>query len=54
MIYRKAEKTGGLEGILGEKIAVKSGICKKKKKIWYLCAVTACGKTKLVMSEIEK
>ena len=32
MIYRKAEKTGGLEGILGEKIAVKSGICKKKKK----------------------
>jgi len=27
MIYRKAEKTGGLEGILGEKIAVKSGIC---------------------------
>lgn len=27
MIYQKAEKIGGLEGISGEKIAVKSGIC---------------------------
>lgn len=39
MIYRKAEKTGGLEGILGEKIAVKSGICKKKKKKSGICVL---------------